>query len=292
MKQVWSVVRLCVLFGPVALSAGPVEDAIVGIMRLSDQPNYTWVTTVSDDARTYDIDGKTARTGYSVVKMPVINSVRRRLGRDVVDTRVDVIFRGNVECVLLVDQRWIRPDELPEPEMISDFDRLGVAAATARPGSIIPAPVGGTVMKGSVIRRPTVTSPPHDEEKRGYSNLQLAICPPHEELGVIVGSHANLKVEGDLVTGTLTDMGAQLLLVRDGQKEISPIRAAGTFKIWLREGMVSRYQLKLEGALSVVSEKMGRVTVLVQQRSTTELRDIGATPVDVPDLARAKLAAR
>src|ERR1044071_6730315 len=84
----------------VAGRAGPTENAIMAAMRLSEQPNYSWVATISDDARTYDIVGKTVRGGFTRVKMPVINSVRRSLGRGVTDTEVDVIFRGNVACVL------------------------------------------------------------------------------------------------------------------------------------------------------------------------------------------------
>lgn len=44
----------------------------------------------------------------------------------------------------------------------------------------------------------------------------------------------DLAVDDNAVTGMLTDLGAQLLLVRNGQTDITPVRAAGTFKIWLR----------------------------------------------------------
>src|SRR5215212_3330822 len=92
--------------------AGPTESAILAAMRLSEQPNYSWVATVSDDARTYDIVGKTARDGFTAVKMPVVNSVRRQLRRSVTDTEMDIIFRGNVACVIQTDEGWRKPDEL------------------------------------------------------------------------------------------------------------------------------------------------------------------------------------
>ncbi len=286
MKRLCSVC-LGLWLGGAAVHAGPVEEAIVSIMRLSEEPNYTWVATVSDDARTYDIDGKTTREGYSVVKMPAINSVRRRLGRDISDTRVEAIFRGNVACVLRTEGGWVRPDDLPEPEAISDFDRL---AANARSAAIVPPATTAGAIKGAAIRR-RVTGQPQEEARR-YSNLQLAICPPHEELGVIVSSHRDLTVEEDVVTGMLTDLGAQLLLVRDGQKQITPLKASGSFKIWLRDGNVARYQVVLEGVLSIEAPKSGRVTVVVHQRTMTELSDIGATIVDVPETARLRLAAQ
>lgn len=288
MKQARSIVPLFVLAGAATLHAGPAEEAIVGIMRLSEAPSYAWITTVSDDAQTYEIDGRTSANGFTHVKMPAINALRRRLGRDASDTRVEAIFRGNVDCVLRVEHQWLRPAELPPPEQISDFDRLG---ANVRTAAAINSSVATIVMRGSAARRPSSLPSPPDEEARGYTNLQFAICPPHEELGVIVSSHTDLKVDGELVTGTLTDLGAQLLLVRDGQKQIEPLRATGTFKIWLRAGTVTRYQLSLEGALSILSEKRGRITMLVHQRSLTEISEVGTARVEIPELARTKLTA-
>jgi hypothetical protein len=123
---------------------------------------------------------------------------------------------------------------------------------------------------------------------RLYSNLQLAISHPHEELGVIVGSYEQLSVDGDVVTGSLTNLGAQLLLVRDGQKYIEPISASGTFKLWLRNGIVAKYQVTLEGWLNIHVQS-GRRKVEVHQVTDTVLKDVGTTSFDVPDQARAKL---
>lgn len=285
MKQVWCI-RLFVLFGAGSLHAGPADDAIVAMMRLSEATSYGWRSTVSDDARTYEIEAATSRAGFSRVKMPVINSVRRKLGRDVSDTRIEVIFRGNVDCVLRTDEGWMRPDELPAADESSVVEPIA-----AQPDSnSVNQSLQTTVIKGTVVRPPPVVARPPPQENRGYSNLQLAISPPHEELGVMVGSHRELRVEGDMVTGTLTDLGAQLLLVRDGQTEITPLRATGTFKIWLRNGSVARYQVSLEGTLAVRSAKTDRITVNVQQRATTELFEVGTARVEVPEPARFKLA--
>lgn len=266
------------------LFAGPTETAIMSIMRLSDQKSYSWVATVQDDARTYDIDGKTMRGGFTHVKMPVINTVRRRLGRSVTDTQIEMIFRGNVDCVLNTDDGWKTADELPPPED-EEMDNAPVHAAshTSVPGTGI---IGGGIMKGAVIRRPKLRQP--EREERHYSNLQLAISHPHEDLGVIVSSHLDFQVGTDTVSGTLTDLGAQLLLVRDGQKQITPHRAAGTFKIWLREGFVTKYLVKLEGVLTV-DTPTGRRNVAVSQVTNTVLKDIGTTKFEVPEQARRRL---
>ncbi len=265
--------------------AGPTETAILATMRLSEQPNYSWVATISDDARTYDIIGQTSKAGYTRVKMPVINSVRRRLGRSVTDTQIEVIFRGNVACVLETDKGWMRPHELPPPEEPDPFaDLISPPTGPLSAGASIP----GGIMKGTVIRRTRPPPEPDDTARRGYSNLQLAISHPHEELAVIIGSHSEFKPEGDVVSGTLSDLGAQLLLVRDGQKEITPVRAEGTFKLWLRDGIVSKYQVRLHGILTV-DTPTSRRNIEVRQSTDTVIKDVGTTKFDVPATARTKL---
>lgn len=275
MKPLLPAILVVFLLSRVQLAAGPIEDAIMATARLADVPNYSWSSTVTDDARTYEIDGQTVRGGYTRVRMPVVNRIRRKLGRDVTDAQVDALFRGNVDCVLLTDRGWLRPDELGEPS----FESRG---ATPASGVDIATP----------IRAPAtplpLPAPPEQKASQPYSNLQLAISHPHEELGVIVGSHESFGVEGNSVSGNLTPVGAQLLLVRAGQTEIIPIRAQGTFKLWLRGGLVTRYQLRLEGVLSVQTPR-GRAHVTVQQSALTEIRQVGATSFEVPDDVRAKL---
>ncbi len=262
---------------------GPTEAAIMATMRLSDQPNYSWVATISDDARTYDIDGKIVRGGFTNVKMPVINAVRRRLGRDAADPRVELLFRGNVACVIRTGDGWLSPHELPWPDE-PETDLMVL------PGPSIGPMAGGSIrgsLQGTVLQRTRIRDP-REREDRAYSNLQLAVSPPHEELAVIVGSHQDLKVEGETVRGTLTDLGAQLLLVRDGQKEITPLRATGSFTLWMREGLVAKYQVRLEGVL-LVDTPRGRREIEVHQSTDTIVKNIGTTVVEVPAQARTKL---
>lgn len=281
----WLRVLGCALLGlaPRAI-AGPVEAAIMAAMRLSDQPNYSWVTTVSDDARTYEIIGRTVRGGYTRVKMPAVNSLRRQLGRGVTDTQIDFIFRGNVACVIETEHGWRRPDELPAVplEDTAAPDHRVVPGLPGHAGSP-PAPAA---IRGSIVRLP---KPAPSTGPRAYSNLQLGIAHPHEDLGVIVASHDLLQIEDDVVVGRLTELGAKLLLVRDGQETITPVRAAGTFKLWRRGDLIVKYQVTLTGTLSV-HLPTGRRTLEVSQVSDTIVKDIGTTTFDVPDEARARLS--
>lgn len=173
---------------------------------------------------------------------------------------------------------WLRPAEVPvyggDPELDASGP-VNPAAIPARNGVIIhrlPAP------------RTPATAP------RRSSNLHLAICPPHKSLGIIAASHREFHVDGARVSGTLTDLGARLRLVRAGQNEITPLTSNGTFTLWLRDGGVSRYQLDLDNRIEVRPAGSPAVTLRVQQRSNTTISQIGRPEVPIPAAARAKLA--
>jgi hypothetical protein len=247
--------------------AGPAERVVVAAMHLSDQPNYSWISTVVDDARTYDVVGQTERGGYTRVKMPMINAVRRRLGRSVTDSEIDAIFKGNVRCVIATEEGWKEAAELPAAEPRHAEAELPTINAPARSR-----------------KRPAL----EEMEPGAYSNLQLSICHPHEELGIIVTSHSDLQVEGDIATGKLNDLGAQLLLVHDGQPQITPLRGSGTFKLWMRDGAVVRYVITLEGVLGIETPA-GQRDIRVRQKMDTTLSHVGTTKVDVPEDVKRKL---
>ncbi len=253
-------------------AAGPAEDAVVAAMRLSEESGYRWVTTVIDDARTYEIAGRTGRDGFSRVTMPAVNALRRRLGRSVTETHVAFIFRGNVDCVVETDTGWRRPDELA--------DAPGDVAAARPPSSAVP---------GGGLPAPRSRRTQAGTERPAYSNLQPGLSLPHQELGVIVASHDGpLGFEDGTITGTLSETGARLLLVRDGQEAIAPLRATGSFKLWRRGGHIVRYRVTLHGALAI-RVSGGTRTVEVNQTSETFVSDVGTTVVEVPPDARARL---
>jgi len=113
------------------------------------------------------------------------------------------------------------------------------------------------------------------------------------------GTESNYDIVEDTITGfdakiatpKITGEGLTMVFfeeVRDGQQEITPVRAAGTFKLWLRDGMVSKYQVRLHGVLTVDTPN-GRRHIEVRQSADTVLKDVGTTKFDVPPQARAKL---
>lgn len=266
------------------LRAGPAEQALVAAMKLPEAPNYAWTTVVDDDARSYMIDGKTDRTGkddLSLVYMPMVAVVRRRVTRGTSNSenQVTAIYKGNTKLVVEIDDRWKRPDELPEYSSPSGYSGRGRSrggmSGMGGPGGRGPRGTGGSTGGRSTP---------------AFSNLQLTLSRPHEEIAILVASHTDLKADGDAVGGTLSETGAKLLLVHDGQKEITPLRASGTFRLWVKDGNLVKYEVKLEGTLAIAAGGSRR-EVTVHQTATTVIKDVGTTTFDVPDEARRKLGA-
>ncbi|MGH7946776.1 MAG: hypothetical protein ACREH8_08155 [Opitutaceae bacterium] len=261
------------------------ETAIVAAMKLSDEPNYSWIATVCDDARTYDIEGKTERGGCTWQRQPMPKVIARRLGRDA-GTELESIFSAPLRYVVQTESGWRSFEELPKKH--SDWnDDQWYYVSVARPlirTPDMPADATGIGPFGlpSVIYLPVSASP--NGEGKVYSNAQFALALPHDELAVIVSSHVDFVVDDSVASGTLSDLGAQLLLVHDGHEYITPVTAGGRFKIWLNGNSVEKYTVEL-GGIVVVDRK----TVYVRQKSMTVLKDIGTTKVEVPADARRRL---
>jgi hypothetical protein len=221
---------------------------------------------VTDDARSYDIEGKTDR-GFTWQRQPMPKIIARRLGRGA-GYGLESIFSAPLKYVILTESGWRTLDELPKQH--SDWND-GEWYYPTSPAPILrtadmPADVTDVTSYGlpPAIWIPAV---PEDESGKVYSNAQFALALPHEELGIIVSSHTDFQVDDRVVTGTLTDIGAQLLLVHDGHEYIRPVMAGGRFKLWLEGEMVEKYSLELAGILVV-----DRKPVYVRQQSTTTIR--------------------
>jgi hypothetical protein len=256
--------------------AGPVEAAIIAAMKLSDTPSYVWTTDVEDDARSYTIGGR-MYAGYAWVKLPSLEAISARLGRDA-DADVEAIFKGDTASVIRVGDRWKTIKELPAPP---DYDDDYVVLVPAS-NTLVEAnqdPFGNPGLVPVLVHGPR-----RPNSRRGFSNARCAVSPPHEELGIIVSSCVSLHVDDDVATGELADVGARLLLAPGNDQGPTPLAAAGRFKLWLQGGIVLRYELELTGIVQA-----GRNRLVVHQRSETRVIDVGATQFAVPDEARLKL---
>jgi hypothetical protein len=275
------------LLGTAVVCAGAQSDkVIIAAMKLSEVPSYGWTTTVNDELTTYHVHGKTDASGWTWLRLPMIRSIAQRLGRDA-DVEVEAYFKRSDAFVIRTEDGWKTLDELPRRhrEWVDDRDPWTL------PQSSIPRI--GALGLGSGGRQndpfkldpfPVIQHRSRGRAPRNYGHAQFGLSRPHDELGVIVSSHTELFVEGDVVTGVLSDLGAQLLLVREGQDHIQPLAAAGVFKLQLQRGMVTKYLLRLEGDLMVDGKR-----VLLRQTSSTEINQLGTASLQLPEEAVRKL---
>jgi hypothetical protein len=266
--------------------AGPTERVILAAMKVSELPNYSWTSVVVDDARTYQIYGKTRQGGFTWVRMPMVVSIARRLGPHA-GSEIEAIFRGNERCVIHTSHGWQTLAELPvENFWWTDADEWRFSHPTDSTRLARSVRVNSTDISDPSSRfRSTSDVPINDRpDEEPLSNAQFGVSHPHEELGVIVGCLTAATGDGEVVTGAISSLGAALLLVRDGQEDITPLSATGTFRLVIKDGIVERYSLRLEGLLQVSDDR-----VHVRQYSSTVLSDMGKTRVDPPEEAREKL---
>lgn len=266
--------------------AHTVETAIVAAMKLSENPNYSWVCTVTDDAQTYDIEGKT-QGGYTWQRQPMPKNIARRLGRGA-GHELESIFRSTLQYVIRTESGWRTLAELPEQHSDWNDDQwyyIPMPAPLVRTPDM-PADVTAIDPFGlpPTVYIPVLANEEDDNDGKVYSNAQFALALPHDELAVVVSSHSEFQVDGDVATGKLTDLGAQLLLVHDGHEYIKPVAAGGRFKLWLDGDCIEKYVLELAGIVVV-----DRKAIYVRQKEMTRVTDVGTTTFEVPADARRRL---
>jgi hypothetical protein len=103
----------------------------------------------------------------------------------------------------------------------------------------------------------------------------------------LAGKVKELKQDGDVYSGELTEEGAKAQLMLGGRgganaPEISG--AKGSVKFWVKDGVLSKYEIKVQGKVSVNGNDRD-----VDRTTTIEIKDIGSTKVQVPDDAKKKL---
>jgi hypothetical protein len=120
---------------------------------------------------------------------------------------------------------------------------------------------------------------------RGLENFKT----PAQQAEEIVGKVKELKKDGDVVTGELTEEAVKSLLTmggrrRDGSEAPVPTDTKGSIKLWMKDGALAKMETHVAGKLTVNGNEM-----TIDRKSTTEIKDIGATTLDVPEDVKKKL---
>ena len=101
----------------------------------------------------------------------------------------------------------------------------------------------------------------------------------------LVAKMKDAKLADGVYSGDLTDEGAkELLQFRRGGNEGPEISGAkGSVKFWAKEGVLSKYEFKLQGKMSFNGNDTD-----VDRTTTVEIKDVGTTKVTVPEEAKKK----
>ena len=111
---------------------------------------------------------------------------------------------------------------------------------------------------------------------------------PAEEATDLASKTKELKKDGDIYSGELTEAGAKELLsvgFRRGSNAAEPKNAKGTVKFWLKDGSLSKYQLNLQGTVNFNGEDRD-----IDRTTTYQIKDLGTTKVEIPEAAKKKLS--
>ena len=109
---------------------------------------------------------------------------------------------------------------------------------------------------------------------------------PAAQAAEVVPQTKEITKEGDAYSGDLTEEGAKSLLrFGRGGGGATASNAKGSAKFWVKDGVLSKFELKVKGTVSFDGNDRE-----VDRTTTVEIKDVGTTKVDVPDAAKKKVS--
>jgi hypothetical protein len=134
------------------------------------------------------------------------------------------------------------------------------------------------------------------ENDEGFGRFRAMMArnlmAPAEDVVEIVGLLKEVKMDGGVYSGEFTEEGAKGMIGFGGRRRGNQGQggptipfAKGSAKFWVSdEGVLSKMEIKVDGSMEFNGNEMEIV-----RTTTTEIKDIGTTKVEVPEGARAKL---
>lgn len=102
---------------------------------------------------------------------------------------------------------------------------------------------------------------------------------PAKQAEELAGTATELKQDGDVISGDMTDAGAKSQF-RFG----NVTNPKGSVKFWLKDGQLVKYEFKMTGKAEFNGNEFD-----VDRDTTVEIADVGTTKIEVPADARKKL---
>jgi len=107
---------------------------------------------------------------------------------------------------------------------------------------------------------------------------------PAEEAAELAGFVKELKKDGDAYSGDLTEEGAKAKLTWRGGGATAT-NPKGSVKFWVKDGALTKYEFKVKGKVDWNGNEFDN-----DRTTTVEIKDVGATKLEVPDEAKKKLS--
>lgn len=219
---------LCALTaaGVFAADSSAKDEITAAAKKLSDQPNYSWTTTVvvpeSAQFKPGPTEGKTEKDGFTYVTLAFGDSL------------TEVVLKGDKATTTDQDGNWKLASELENAE-------------------------GRERFLGRMVR-----------------NLRT----PAAQVADLLSAAKELKKNGEAYAGELTEEGAKKQF-RFGQ----PQNPKGSVKFWVKDGTLTKYEVKVEAKMDFNGNEVD-----ASRTSTTEIKSVGTTKVNVPGDAKKKLS--
>ncbi len=118
---------------------------------------------------------------------------------------------------------------------------------------------------------------------------------PAQEAQDLATAAKELKKDGDVISGDLTEDGAKSLLSTGfggrrggggGAQAPAPKNAKGSVKFWLKDGSIAKYEFKVSGTV----QGFNGDDMDMDRTTTVEISNVGSTKIDLPDEAKKKLS--
>ncbi|MGA2748112.1 MAG: hypothetical protein ABSG59_04980 [Verrucomicrobiota bacterium] len=133
-----------------------------------------------------------------------------------------------------------------------------------------------------------------DNGEGGFNPLQFMARrmkdykAPAAEAQDLAGKTKALAKTDESYSSDLTEDGAKDLLSfrgrRNGGEGPAVSNAKGSVKFWIKDGVLTKYQYKVQGTVTFNGEDRD-----VDRTTTVEIKDVGTTKVTVPDEAKSKM---
>jgi hypothetical protein len=144
--------------------------------------------------------------------------------------------------------------------------------------------------KGAIKQEGSWKSLEDFDKEEGFARMPAMIVrnmkTPTKEATELAAAAKELKKEGDIISGGLTEEGAKAMQTFHGPDGEGPTvtDAKGSVKFWVKDGALTKYEFKLKGKINFNGNDFPN-----ERTTTVEIKDAGTTKVEVPEEARKKI---